>query len=77
MEQQLIDVLKRLPIAVRIVEHAHLDGTICYYWQAGESNGTSLHFVQAIEQALTSIFAFIATDASHAHDDTQNHPSLN
>ena len=63
MEQQLIDALKRLPIAVRIMPRM-TEGETWYYWQAGSSNGTCRNFVEAIEQALTSIFTFIAVDLS-------------
>lgn len=69
MEQQLIEALKRLPIAIRIVEQADLESTTWYCWQAGSSNGKALDFVEAVEQALTSVFAFIAEDAGYTPTD--------
>ena len=78
MEQQLIEALKRLPIAVRIVTQLDLEGATWYCWQAADSNGKSKDFVEAVEQALASIFAFIATDAGYSSDDFHaiNHPTL-
>jgi len=78
MEQQLIDTLKRLPIAVRIITQIDLEGAMWYCWQAADGNGKSKDFVEAIEQALCSVFAFIATDAGYTPDDFHsiNHPTL-
>jgi len=69
MEQRLIEVLQRLPIAVRIVEQADLEDTTWYCWQTGDRNGRSLDFVEAVEQALTSVFTFIAEDAGYSPPD--------
>jgi hypothetical protein len=69
MQQRLIEVLQRLPIAVRIVEQADLEGATWYCWQSGDRNGRSLDFVEAVEQALTSVFTFIAENAGYSPAD--------
>jgi len=78
MEQQLIDALKRLPISVRIVTQSDLEGATWYCWQAADSSGKSLNFAEAVEQALCSVFAFIATDAGYTPDDFRHisHPTM-
>jgi len=63
MERELIDMLQHLPIAVRIVIQHDQDNITWYVWQAAENSGKSQNLIQATEQALTSVFAFIATDA--------------
>ena len=63
-EQQIIEMLQRLPIAVRITTY-NQGNEIRYRWQAADKSGETQDIVQAIEQALLGIFAFIAAD-SHA-----------
>jgi len=41
MEYELIDMLRHLPIAVRIVIQQDQDDTTWYVWQAAESSGKS------------------------------------
>ena len=63
MEHEFIDMLRQLPIAVRIVIQQDQNNITWYVWQAAESSGKSQSLVQAAEQALASVFSFIATDA--------------
>ncbi len=63
MEYELIDMLRHLPIAVRIVIQHDQDNAIWYIWQTAENSGKSQSLIQATEQALASVFTFIATDA--------------
>ena len=63
MENEFIDMLQQLPIAVRIVIQQDQDNITWYVWQAAENSGKSQSLVQAAEQALTSVLSFIATDA--------------
>lgn len=63
MEHELIDMLWHLPIAVRITIQRDQGNTIWYIWQVAENNGKSQNLIQATEQALASVFTFIATDA--------------
>ncbi len=78
MEQQLMDMLQRLPIAVRIITQMDLEGTTWYSWQAGENTGKSQDLIEAVEQALMSVFNFIATDAGYSAEDFKhiNHRNL-
>jgi hypothetical protein len=69
MEQQLIEMLQRLPIAARIITQIDLEGAVWYCWQAGEGAGKSQDFVEAVEQAIMSVFSIIATDAGYSAED--------
>ncbi len=58
LEQELIVMLRRLPVPVIITWRSGL-----FHWQCAEGNGTSPYLVSATEQALCFLIRSLTTNA--------------
>jgi len=61
LEQELMKMLRQLPIPVTIIWRSGL-----FHWQCAGGNGASPHLVSALEQALRYVLKALPVDTATA-----------